>query len=1015
MNTRRGGWIFGLALGITWLQAPAGFCQNLVPNGDFEDGAAGWSGGEVLTDAPHGGAACLRVVDGDPASSISARTAESIPVSQGQSYAFEVWVRGAQDGQQALVTLNQHDGADQWISGNNLDFVVTTSTGWIRFRQVIRSFHASTAGVRISLRPVRWTSGGELEGTAWFDDVLIEEVQENRQVRGRWLSSDGDLKVWRSPVEQKVPRDVLLDATAPVEAELRLSAARGEEEPFQIVLLPSGLVRDEALVDVQISPLQGPQGVSIQSSAFSVREVAYVEVIEPTDYASTSGWQPDPLAPLLMPLDLTGGEQQPLWLSLRVPDGIPGGDYTGRLVLSFRHADDVTLPVRVHVWGFDMPAETHLRSAYGLGLHEIDRYHNLGGDPAKRRQVLRLYLEDFAAHRISPQNPFGDDGFSFSFPNWNWEDPQARIVPGAERDNRILELVDDRDDAAVGVRSALAVPIEAGTSYSLSWLAMIDQRLDGDDYLVAVNQYDDQGDWISGANMDFVCDGTGSWTSEERAIGPADFHTDAAAVRITLYARRWTSAGELVGSAWFDELCFARQGEGENLIENGDFDLPAEEIEVLLDSAAFDLAAAHALDGLGFDAFRLGLPGFASGSFQGSREGGLLGFEWGTADYDALFSRALLTLTDHLAARGWLDQAYAYWFDEPGPEDYPLLIEGMDLLQAADPRLKRLCTEQIEDPLVGKIDIWVPLLDAFLPDEAAERQAAGDEVWWYVCCGPLAPYPNNFIDHPGIEHRIRFWMAWQYGVQGSLYWRTNYWTQDDVFPGQPQDPWVDPQSYHFHTGSVGTWGNGDGRLIYPPRGWADGVERIEGPTPSLRWELLREGIEDYEYFWMLREAADELERQGGDSELVARARSLLDLPASLFSSLTEYTEDPGLLDAHRSDVAETLESILDATEPDGGDGDGGDGGADAGSGDGGLDAGTDAGSDAGAGDDAGVGSDVGLDAGADAGGSDAGEELPGSGGCGCAFSQGGGSAALPLVWLGLLLGSRVTRRRRGRA
>ena len=79
-------------------------------------------------------------------------------------------------------------------------------------------------------------------------------------------------------------------------------------------------------------------------------------------------------------------------------------------------------------------------------------------------------------------------------------------------------------------------------------------------------------------------------------------------------------------------------------------------------------------------------------------------------------------------------------------------------------------------------------------------------------------------------------MAWKYGVQGSLYWATTYWGSKDAYPPPAiQNPWVDPMSYNQKNGY---WGNGDGRLLYPPEGWQDGKTRVEGPVPSIRWELL---------------------------------------------------------------------------------------------------------------------------------------------------------------------------------
>ena len=43
-------------------------------------------------------------------------------------------------------------------------------------------------------------------------------------------------------------------------------------------------------------------------------------------------------------------------------------------------------------------------------------------------------------------------------------------------------------------------------------------------------------------------------------------------------------------------------------------------------------------------------------------------------------------------------------------------------------------------------------------------------------------------------------------------------------------------------------------LLYPPRGTYE-----KGPINSIRWELLREGMEDYEYLNMLNTKVNELE------------------------------------------------------------------------------------------------------------------------------------------------------------
>src|SRR5690606_9021499 len=110
-----------------------------------------------------------------------------------------------------------------------------------------------------------------------------------------------------------------------------------------------------------------------------------------------------------------------------------------------------------------------------------------------------------------------------------------------------------------------------------------------------------------------------------------------------------------------------------------------------------------------------------------------------------------------------------------------------------------------------------------------------------------------FIDHPGTDMRVWLWQTWKYGISGVLIWRANRWTDSRLFPDQPQNPYTDPMSWTDRNGGKSPYGNGDGRLIYPPEEAADVSETplIAGPVDSIRWELIRDGIEDYEYFVIL--------------------------------------------------------------------------------------------------------------------------------------------------------------------
>jgi hypothetical protein len=228
-----------------------------------------------------------------------------------------------------------------------------------------------------------------------------------------------------------------------------------------------------------------------------------------------------------------------------------------------------------------------------------------------------------------------------------------------------------------------------------------------------------------------------------------------------------------------------------------------------------------------------------------------------------------------------------------------------------------MLTEEPGDALAGAVDIWCPISVNYDHEAAEKRRAHGERFWWYVCCGPKAPYCTLFIDHPATELRVWHWQTWQRKIAGTLVWASNYWTSEAAYPDKPQDPYEDPMSYvsGYSTpkGTKNYWGNGDGRFIYPPEaaavpGKSGAGPIIEGPVSSIRWEMLREGVEDYEFLWLLRDVLSK-KRASLSAEDVKRYESLLDVPAAITKDMTTFTTDPAPIYARRAAIAEAIEKL----------------------------------------------------------------------------------------------------------
>lgn len=339
-----------------------------------------------------------------------------------------------------------------------------------------------------------------------------------------------------------------------------------------------------------------------------------------------------------------------------------------------------------------------------------------------------------------------------------------------------------------------------------------------------------------------------------------------------------------------------------------------------VDFSAFDPAFTRAVEKFHFTGFRLSIRGMGGGSFHSRVDPKIGNFGEETPQYQAMFSSYVKQLEDHLREKGWLDKAYIYWFDEPAPKDYKFVAGGMKRLKKHAPGLQRMLTEEPgENELAGTVDIWCPVSFNYNHEAAEKRRAHGERFWWYVCCGPKAPYCTLFIDHPATELRVWLWQTWQRKIAGILVWQATYWTSSAAFPDpkHPQNPYADPMGYvsGYSTpkGTKRYWGNGDGRFIYPPESAA--VPGLSGPKPvieppvsSIRWEMLREGIEDYEYLYMLRELLAK-RRDGLKPEDIRRYEELLRVPEEITRDMTTFTTDPAPIYARRAKIAEAIERL----------------------------------------------------------------------------------------------------------
>ena len=121
--------------------------------------------------------------------------------------------------------------------------------------------------------------------------------------------------------------------------------------------------------------------------------------------------------------------------------------------------------------------------------------------------------------------------------------------------------------------------------------------------------------------------------------------------------------------------------------------------------------------------------------------------------------------------------------------------------------------------------------------------------------------------------------------------------------------WV--SGYDTPAGVRTPWGNGDGRFSYPPEAAADGKQEgtvMDDPVPSIRMEMLRDGLEDYEYFAMLKRL---LAAKGATLPEAKRAEyeKLLIVPEDVTRTMMDFTKDPATYEAHRLKLAAAIAEL----------------------------------------------------------------------------------------------------------
>ena len=322
----------------------------------------------------------------------------------------------------------------------------------------------------------------------------------------------------------------------------------------------------------------------------------------------------------------------------------------------------------------------------------------------------------------------------------------------------------------------------------------------------------------------------------------------------------------------------------------------------------------------------------------------------GNTELMTLLSGLFEALRDHVRQAGWSDCYIQHIYDEPAGEQIPVYFGLVEFVRDIWPDVPLVDAADADPALLEALDILVPLVDSrFAFRNLPQYLRAGKTCWCYTCNHPRGRYPNVYLDSPLLKTRILPWIMWRYGVTGFLYYALGYWENQHDVPRDRFDPhtgeldtsmslynpWLDPAQNATWQVPPGSWG-----FVYPPRDpcsqdpsilapkLIENFNRVrdghpsnkenESPAPkrmdvlssivgSLRWEQLREGVEDYGLLCLLDEeikkAAENPSKRSAAEQVQVEFDHLMQRVAPDWEN---YTRDPAAIETARRDVAQHI-------------------------------------------------------------------------------------------------------------
>ena len=274
-------------------------------------------------------------------------------------------------------------------------------------------------------------------------------------------------------------------------------------------------------------------------------------------------------------------------------------------------------------------------------------------------------------------------------------------------------------------------------------------------------------------------------------------------------------------------------------------------------------------------------------------------------EYKRAYQACLRAYWDHMKAKGWADRVVLYISDEPHDDRHEYVIRQMQALCAmiheVDPAIPIYSSTWHHQPRWdGSLDVWGVGHQGRTPlATMGAIRARGDRLWFTTDGEMCTDTPYAAVE------RLLPHYCFAHGAEAYEFWGIDWLTYNPhEFGWHAYIHQSDRPGSEFYV----RYPNGDGYLAYPgsPAGRA-------GPVSTVRLEQAREGMEDYEYLYLLRErirAAKAAGRATAEAEKVlADAAAMVPIPNAGGRYSTKILPDPDAVLSLKERLARAIEAL----------------------------------------------------------------------------------------------------------